>query len=223
MKEKVSVNTFSDFTYTNKLNIASLVANTTALGPGQRAVIWTQGCPLNCPGCVAPNWIPFVEANLLSPEEVISKIDIEKIDGLTFSGGEPMEQAGGLAILAKLIRKKKEINLICFTGYRYERLVKNPPNSGVPELLYETDVLIDGPYIQSLNDSIGLRGSANQRIINLTQRLEMYDLDTQKRKVEVTISDGELAYVGIPTPGIKSAIDQARIAATERMDQDEWL
>ncbi|HZV45547.1 MAG TPA: 4Fe-4S single cluster domain-containing protein [Saprospiraceae bacterium] len=211
------------FNSTNKVNVASFTTHTSALGPGIRAVVWVQGCPLHCRGCLAPGWIPFIQANLMTPTEILEKFEIQKIDGLTFSGGEPFEQASGLAELARLARKKKDLNIICFTGYRYELLQNHPPNDGVYELLKEIDVLIDGPYIESLNDSIGLRGSSNQRIIHLTSRLRLYDLEDQKRKLEVTIRDGEMAFVGIPTPGIKSVMDLAYKSEFERMDEDERL
>ena len=204
------------------LNIAAVSARTQALGPGTRAVIWVQGCPLNCPGCLAPQWIPFVPALSRTPLEILDQLDLESISGLTFSGGEPMEQAAGLAALVRLARQKKDLDLICFTGYRYERLLKNPPNAGVSELLREVDVLIDGPFIQSLNDSVGLRGSSNQRIIHLTSRLREYDLESSARKVEITVTDGELAFIGIPTPGILSAMSRSNVDM-ERMDYDERL
>ena len=204
------------------LNIAAVSARTQALGPGTRAVIWVQGCPLTCPGCLAPQWIPFVPALSLTPLEILDQLDLESIGGLTFSGGEPMEQAAGLAALARLARQKKDLDLICFTGYRYERLLKNPPNAGVSERLREVDVLIDGPFIQSLNDSVGLRGSSNQRIIHLTSRLREDDLESSARKVEITVTDGELAFIGIPTPGILSAMTRSNVDM-ERMDYDERL
>jgi anaerobic ribonucleoside-triphosphate reductase activating protein len=207
----------------NQLNIAAIAAQTEALGPGTRAAIWVQGCPLNCRGCIAPNWIPFKTANILSIEDVITKLSIRELDGITFSGGEPMEQAEALANLAIQIRRIKDLNLICFTGYRYERLINNPPNIGVKKLLAEVDVLIDGPYVQEKNNSLGLRGSSNQRILHLTSRLKEYDLENQKRKVEVTIADGELAFVGIPTPAIKTALDRARLSEMERMTNHERL
>ena len=190
------------------LNVAAVAARTGALGPGTRAVVWVQGCPLNCPGCLAPDWIPFVSANQWTPQQVLEKIDLANIIGLTFSGGEPMEQAAGLAALARLARKQKDLDLICFTGYRYERLVKNPPNDGVQELLAEVDVLIDGPFVQSLNDSVGLRGSSNQRVIHLTSRLREHDFEAQSRSIEVTVSDGELAFIGIPTQDILSVLER---------------
>jgi anaerobic ribonucleoside-triphosphate reductase activating protein len=142
----------------------------------------------------------------MTPEQVIEHLDLDGISGLTFSGGEPMSQASGLAALARLARRKKDISLICFTGYRYEQLLKKPPNPGVSTLLAEVDVLIDGPFVQSLNDSIGLRGSSNQRVIQLTSRLKEYDLESSTRKVEIHVGDGELAFIGIPTPGILSAL-----------------
>jgi len=134
-----------------------------------------------------------------------------------------MEQAAGLAALARLARRKKDLDLICFTGYRYERLLKNPPNNGVSELLAEVDVLIDGPFIQALNDTIGLRGSSNQRIIHLTSRLQEHDFESHTRNVEITVTDGELAFVGIPTPGILSAMRRANDANLERMECNERL
>ena len=204
--------------YGHILNIAALAARTQALGPGTRAVIWVQGCPLNCPGCLAPNWIPFVPATSLTPAEVLERLDLDSIRGMTFSGGEPMEQAAGLAALARLARQKKDLDLICFTGYRYERLLKDPPNDGVPALLAQVDVLVDGPFIQPLNNSIGLRGSSNQRIIHLTPKLQEYDFESQRRKVEITITNGELAFIGIPTPGMISAVGRADYEAKERME-----
>ena len=199
------------------LNIASIAACTHALGPGARAVVWVQGCPLNCRGCLAPNWIPFIPATHLTPEQILEQIEVERITGLTLSGGEPMEQAEGLAEFVYLARKKKDLDLICFTGYRYERLLANPPNAGVPRLLKEVDVLIDGPFVQSLAGSVGLRGSSNQRILHLTSRLKDYDLESDQRKIEITISHGELGFIGIPTPGILSALQNAGLATSERM------
>lgn len=205
-----------------QLNIAAIAAHTQALGPGVRAAVWVQGCPLHCRGCLAPDWIPFLPATLMTPERILAGLDLAEISGLTFSGGEPMAQAAGLAELARLARQKKDLNLICFTGYRYEYLLQTPPNPGVGELLAEIDVLIDGPFVQSLQGSVGLRGSTNQRVFHLTSRLKDYDFETSTRKVEITVTDGELAFVGIPTPDVLSALKGVNVGM-ERMAQDERL
>jgi anaerobic ribonucleoside-triphosphate reductase activating protein len=154
---------------------------------------------------------------MLSPQEVLERILLENITGLTFSGGEPMMQASGLAELARLARQQKDLDIICFTGFRYERLLKNPPAPGISDLLAQTDVLIDGPFVQSLHDSIGLRGSSNQRILHLTPRLKQHDLESQTRSVEITISDGEFGLIGIPTPAMLSALRTTPYAGMERM------
>ena len=134
-----------------------------------------------------------------------------------------MEQADELATVAKLARARKDLNIICFTGYRYERLIKDPPNSGVASLLAEIDLLIDGPFVQSKAESIGLRGSANQRFIHLTSRLVDYDFASHKRTVEITFTNGQMEFIGIPTPSIKAAMDKAGLAAMERRIRDERL
>lgn len=199
-----------------QLNIAAIATRTQALGPGTRAVIWVKGCPLNCPGCLAPGWMSSAPHLLLTPQEVLEQLDLNQVDGLTFSGGEPMEQAAGLATLAQLVRKMKSLSIICFTGYRYEQVIREPTKPGVMALLAEVDVLIDGPYVQSRNDSIGLRGSSNQRVIHLTDRLKSYDLEMQQRRVEITITGGEISFIGIPTPAVKTALDRTVQAFSER-------
>jgi anaerobic ribonucleoside-triphosphate reductase activating protein len=200
----------------HQLNIAAIASRTRALGPGMRAAVWVQGCPLHCRGCLAPQWIPSIPAMALRPEEILAQLDLHLINGLTFSGGEPMEQAAGLAALARLARQQKDLDLICFTGYRYEQLVDDPPNEGVAALLAEVDVLIDGPFVQALADARGLRGSSNQRILHLTSRLRASNLEAQQRSLEVTITNGELAFIGIPTPGVLSALEKAARAKMER-------
>lgn len=205
------------------LNLAAFSPRTQALGPGLRAVIWVQGCPLKCSGCISPAWIPFKPALLMTPQEILEKFDFSAISGLTISGGEPMEQAKELASVAKLAKEKKDINIICFTGYRYERLLKDPPNPGVAALLEVIDLLIDGPFIQAKTETMGLRGSSNQRFVHLTNRLADFDFASHKRTVEITISNGQMEFIGIPTPSIKAAMHKAGLAAMERTIRDERL
>lgn len=190
------------------LNVAALNRSTCSLGPGERAVVWVQGCPFHCQGCLAPEWIPFRPAQRITPEELVDElIASSSVTGLTFSGGEPMQQASGLAVFAKLARERRNLNIICFTGYRFERLVKEPPTVGVSELLDQVDVLVDGPYMASMNDGIGLRGSSNQRIIRLTTRLNSFDFEGYPRQVEIHVKHGELEIVGIPTLKVQETLD----------------
>lgn len=181
------------------LNIAEVWRNTQTLGPGLRAVVWVQGCNRHCPGCVSPEWMPQEPAHLTSVND-LSKflIDIPDISGLTFSGGEPMLQAGALAKLIQQVREQRDLNTLCFSGFTYEELVNMPRLSPVHKLLSELDVLIDGPYIAELDDNKGLRGSSNQNIIHLTDRLREYDLENKPRQVEFHIHEKYTMMVGVP-------------------------
>jgi anaerobic ribonucleoside-triphosphate reductase activating protein len=120
-----------------------------------------------------------------------------------------MQQAAGLAETARIIRSARDVSIICFTGYRYEELIKKPPASGVALLLSELDVLIDGPYLAGLNENRGLRGSSNQRIYYLTDRLSNYYLEETPRRAEIQIHEGQAFLVGVPPRGMSAAFSSA--------------
>ncbi len=192
------------------LNVAATCPATNALGPGLRAVVWVQGCVFHCPGCIAPDWIPIRPARLVQPEILVAELLADpRVRGLTFSGGEPMLQAAGLARLARLAREQRDLDVICFTGYQKSTLENSPPGPGVADLLDQIDVLIDGPYIARLNDNRGLRGSSNQRIHYLTGRLAGFKLDDISRRVEIKLSDGQALLVGVPPVRLGDAFNQA--------------
>ncbi len=198
------------------LNVAATCRLTHALGPGPRAVVWVQGCPFDCAGCAAPDWIPDRPARLVAPAELAAELcSASGITGLTFSGGEPMSQAAGLAELvrrARALRPEQDLSLVCFTGYRLEQLRRTPPNAGVVDLLAQIDVLVDGRYVAGRDDNRGLRGSNNQRIHHLTDRLRAsgYDFEGRRRTTEIMIVGGEVLMVGIPAHGLLAALDEAK-------------
>jgi anaerobic ribonucleoside-triphosphate reductase activating protein len=192
------------------LNVAATCPATHALGPGLRSVVWVQGCAFRCPGCIAPDWIPIKPAKLYLIEDLVDELlQNPGVKGITFSGGEPMLQAAGLARLARLARKKRELDIICFTGFQRVYLVENPPGPGVDDLLSQVDVLIDGPYIARLDDNLGLRGSRNQKIHYLSNRLRHVDFDQVQRKAEIHILDGNAMLVGVPPTQLGEAYNQA--------------
>jgi anaerobic ribonucleoside-triphosphate reductase activating protein len=192
------------------LNVAAICTRTRSLGPGLRAVLWVQGCPFHCPGCIAPDWIPIRPAHIYTPEQLVDQLLADpEVQGVTFSGGEPMLQALGLANLAYLARRRRDVSIICFTGFPKHVLETTPPGPGVKELLDQVDVLIDGPYISRLNDNLGMRGSHNQKIYYLTDRLSAFDLEENPRKAEIQIQDGQAMMVGVPPMGLEKAFHQA--------------
>ncbi|WP_072684797.1 anaerobic ribonucleoside-triphosphate reductase activating protein [Holdemania sp. Marseille-P2844] len=141
-------------------------------GEGLRAVIWTQGCPHGCPGCHNPQTHPFDGGTSVASEILLKQLKAHfYLDGVTFSGGEPMAQAAACGELAQAVHQLG-MNVWCYTGYTWEALMeaKDPDQRA---FLEQIDVLIDGPFLlaqKSLN--LRFRGSANQRLIDVQASLK---------------------------------------------------
>lgn len=190
-------------TLTPQVRVAATWPATEALGPGVRAAVWVQGCPFRCRGCIAPEWIPASGGRLTDPEELAEHLLTDpRVTGLTLSGGEPMTQAAGLAATVRAARARRDLDVISFTGFTLDRLRTDPPAPGVPELLAELDVLIDGQYVRDLDDGLGLRGSANQVVNHLTGRLRHVDLETGPRTADLVITSQGLTLIGVPPKGV---------------------
>ena len=183
------------------VQVAESCTGTRALGPGLRSAVWVQGCPFRCRGCIAPDWIPQRPVREVRPDDLAAELLADPaVTGLTFSGGEPMAQATALAAVIRAARRKRDVTLICFTGYRLAELGRRPPDPGVGDLLAETDVLIDGRYVAARNDNHGLRGSDNQRVHMLTDRLAAVyeELAGGPRRTEIRLRERSAMLVGVP-------------------------
>lgn len=192
------------------LNVAQIELVRDLLGPGLRGVVLVQGCRRRCPGCIAKDWLPFKPAHLVRPEKVVDLLlqDAE-LNGLTFSGGEPMLQAAGLTEVVMLARQRRALSVICFSGYRLEQLRRKPPGPGVADLLEVIDVLIDGPYHQELDDDKGLRGSSNQRIHFLTPALVSWaaDFACRPRRAKIYIENDSVTMIGVPPANMVTTVE----------------
>jgi anaerobic ribonucleoside-triphosphate reductase activating protein len=192
------------------LNIAATAVGTESLGPGLRSVVWVQGCPFRCQGCLAQDWLAFIPARQVRPEALVDELlGNPYVTGLTFSGGEPMMQAAALARLVRLARKQRDLTVISYSGFTLEQLQHRPPAHGVADLLDQLDVLIDGQYRPALNDNQGLRGSSNQRVHHLSGRLAQFDFETAPRSVELRLEDGYYLMVGVPPRDLVEPLNQA--------------
>lgn len=181
------------------LNIAAICSEgTNVLGPGKRFVIWVQGCPFDCFNCTSPDWIPIEERNRIKISSLVDVIFEDKeIEGLTISGGEPMLQANGLSKLCKMIKERDSSkDFIVFTGFESEKLIRN---SNYKPFLKWIDVLISEKYIDKLNNNKGLRGSSNQKIHFLSDKLLSFknDFYNQPRKLEYFFRKDEILMVGL--------------------------
>jgi anaerobic ribonucleoside-triphosphate reductase activating protein len=171
------------------------------LGPGDRFVLWVQGCPLRCPGCHNPQFLPFREASWVSVEELAAKMArVPRLEGVTYVGGEPFAQAQALAALSRTLRRSG-ISIMTYSGYTLEEL-RAGHLPGADSLLAETDLLLDGRYVQGLPTARPWRGSDNQRLLALSdryrERVEEWNMPTGQQ-FEVRVNEtGQVEFLGIP-------------------------
>lgn len=153
-------------------------------GPGLRYVLFSQGCIHNCPGCHNPQTHGFTGGETYDLEDLVREIEENPLlSGVTFSGGDPFNQAEAFSVLARMV-KGRGLTIWSYTGYTIEELrsSKDPFQSA---LLHQVDVLVEGRFVQSLRTlSKPFAGSSNQRIIDLKR-------STPDRIVEV-ITEGQL-------------------------------
>lgn len=182
------------------------------LGPGERYVIWTQGCIHNCEGCIAKEshsqdtggeW--FLISNLL--QEIDKQ---KKLRGITISGGEPFLQKKSLLKFVMEV-SKRNLDIICYTGFLYEELINSKESR---EILKYIDILIDGKYDFKKNTGSYLRGSDNQRIIHLKKTYKEYEqsmLQMKNRNIEIKVINGNTIFLaGIPPINLNENWNQIR-------------
>lgn len=181
------------------LDIYKIIENTAVEGPGNRFCIWTQGCRKHCSGCWAKDTWNFGCGIKYEVEDLLSLIQKQgtNIEGVTFLGGEPFEQAEELSLLAECI-KKQNLSVVCFTGYTIEELTSKN-NRFINKLLSNIDILIDGGFEEEKFDlSRPWVGSSNQRYIFLTDIYDNTILSSYKNKIEARImTDGRLEINGM--------------------------
>lgn len=151
------------------MRIANTIQDSIVDGPGLRFTVFTQGCPHDCPGCHNPETHDPEGGEEVSVEALAERMASNPAtEGLTLSGGDPFMQAAQCARLARLAHEQGR-NVWTYTGYTYEALLEE----GDPDrmaLLAETDVLVDGPFVERLKSYDALfRGSGNQRLIDLNR------------------------------------------------------
>jgi len=188
------------------INLAGFLPRSSVNGPGIRAVVWVQGCPIRCPGCFNEKFQPFLPATLVPVSGLAGRIlSLEGIDGVTFSGGEPFAQAGPLAALGERLRSAG-LSIVTYTGYTPEQIAAGS-DPAWPALFSVTDLLIAGPYVAELAEPDPLKGSSNQMVIPLSMKIPVPGRDGLRHsagsRTEFTISpDGTITATGFPAPAL---------------------
>ena len=179
-----------------RLNLARTLPRSEANGPGERFVVWVQGCPLRCRGCWNPDTWSFARREVREASELVEQIvGTRGIQGVTFTGGEPFSQARALAEVARRVRAEG-LSVFVFTGYELEELTA-PAQLALLEL---TDVLVAGRYVEAQRvEGLPWRGSRNQRVHFLSGRYGERDM-AKAPELEVHIdAEGRLLITGFPS------------------------
>lgn len=170
----------------------------TTLGPGTRLALWVSGCSRQCEKCANPELWERQVYQKIAPQKLIQAINSvidNGIDGITITGGEPFDQATDLCEVIDGLPGK--IDVLIFTGYKYDELLER---EDAKELLSRVDVLIDGEYVDELNDNkSALKGSMNQHIryLNKNVQLEYEKYLAEGRKIQNFVYDYKTVSVGI--------------------------
>ncbi len=138
-------------------------------GAGFRDVLFVSYCPHHCPGCHNPQTWDRNAGETCTLDEVFGDLTQSSVCNITFSGGEPFEQAPALAALARRIRKETKKTIWVYSGYLLEQILADPVKK---ELLALCDVLVDGPFIEAQKGlNMRFKGSENQRILDVKKTL----------------------------------------------------
>lgn len=189
----------------NQLNVHHLeiVNNEHLYGPGERLLIFFQGCSLHCKGCVNRHIWPFGKGKIIEDDAIIAILKKHPKCGVTLHGGEPLDQAD---VLINLIKKIKKINrtIILFTGY-----LKNELNGTQKKIWDLADLVKSGPFVkEKLNYYLQFRGSTNQRIYRHKGPYKNYRIKDGKTSAILTFDDkGEMSIKGFYSKDIKKIIN----------------
>ena len=189
------------------LRVARVHFPVTALGPGNRLGLWVQGCGLACPGCMSRDTWDRGGGTVMTAESLVKTWRdalAHGADGITVSGGEPLDQAQGLTGLLREVRRlpaARPADILVYTGYELAEARRR--GSGVLAL---ADAVITGRYEVAEPTSLIWRGSANQRLVPLTalgqeRYLEYVRAETAQPAIQVGSDPAGYWLIGVPRRG----------------------
>lgn len=148
-------------------------------GPGLRITLFVSGCSHHCKDCQNPEtWstesgIPFDQA---AKDEIFEQLDKDYISGITFSGGDPLNENNKAEVFTLIHQIRNKYNntksIWIYTGYTWEEILEEAFPI-LTAILDETDVIVDGMFEKDLADvNYHWAGSTNQRVIDVQRSLE---------------------------------------------------
>jgi anaerobic ribonucleoside-triphosphate reductase activating protein len=207
------------------MQIHARISQSLVNGPGRRAVLWFQGCTLHCPGC----WNPKTHAFDVSLEYTVRELAdwilcCPNIEGVTFSGGEPFQQAEALLELCQELRANNPaLSLGVFSGYtirelttgRWHYRVAHDPEwyCGTPTLFEQIKAHLDfgvfGRFVRArLTSSKPLCGSENQEVVFFADRYSIHDLSPQSCEIHISPDGEAMTVTGFPSAELIQSLTQ---------------
>jgi anaerobic ribonucleoside-triphosphate reductase activating protein len=171
------------------------------IGVDQRVGIWTQGCSLHCNGCMSRHTWEFDASKKLSVKEVLNRLQNYPTRKITISGGEPLEQKYMLSFL-KALKEKGYEDILLYSGYEKDTIYKNHS-----EILRYIDVLVCGAFIEGLDTKAIYKGSKNQEMIILNDKLKKIYLQYEQKEKNKKLQRFGNTIVGIPYQKDLKALD----------------
>ncbi|MFI0479465.1 4Fe-4S cluster-binding domain-containing protein [Actinomadura sp. 9N215] len=176
----------------------AVLPRSAANGPGTRYVIWSQGCALGCPGCFNPETHAAGGADVRTVGDVAADVlaDAAHLDGVTLTGGEPLEQPAAAGAFCAEVKARSELGVIVLTGFTRREIEADPARAAA---VADADLVIAGRYNERLRVARGLRGSSNKEYWMRTERYGPDDLAAVP-ELEVTITGGTVTFTGMAAP-----------------------
>lgn len=178
------------------LRVHHLLERSRVNGPGLRAVLWLQGCTLGCPQCFNPQTHARIRGELFDVDSLAERLEAlaGSVDGLTISGGEPLEQSLALSRLLRRVRQTTSLSVVLFTGFTWDEIESLAVSD---QVLEHADVVIAGRYIHAQRVARGLVGSANKTLHFLTDRYKPTDFAALSEAEVIVDTDGSMVLTGI--------------------------
>lgn len=194
--------------------IHNKVSQSEANGPGNRTVVWFQGCALKCKGCWNPETHAFGKGQEVLITDLAKWILDQGADGITFSGGEPFQSAPALLVLIDMLKDARpDFSIGSFTGYTlkelregkykwwstaYDRWIDGDVKMA-DAILKQMDFIIAGRYNPQLRcDDKPLCGSSNQEVHFLSTRYSAKNLHSNIVEMLVDKEEGLVQITGFP-------------------------
>ncbi len=168
------------------------------LGPGRRLGIWLQGCSIHCKGCIAPENQPFDEEFSMTIDDLMNEVSnvLHDADGITISGGEPLDQKEALFSLLTELNSQGKHDILLYSGYSKKKVLEI-----FPELPDMVAALVSEPFVEGAVTSAIWKGSENQIMtVFRKQYSAKYEqwCRTIKRNIQLVRKNTGYYLLGIP-------------------------